>query len=167
MGVDPGLQNTGWGVIDAVGQKSILIGSGLIRSREGTLAERLLRIFNQLTEIVDQFTPEHVAVEKTFVSINAASTLKLGHARGIALVVPTRAGMPVYEYAPNSVKRAVTGRGHASKEQVAYMVGVLLAVRSKLSVDETDALAVALTHAATGGTAAALELALKRAGVVR
>ena len=160
MGIDPGLRSTGWGVIEVDGHHTVGVGSGVIRSSGEALAERLLTIYSQLTVVVESYAPDQVAIEQTFVSRDGASTLKLGHARGIALLVPAKARMPVHEYAPNTVKKAVTGVGHASKQQVAYMVGVLLAFRGKISVDQSDALAVALTHAAYGRSAGVLRTSL-------
>ncbi len=123
LGLDPGLRHTGWGVIDMTESHLSHVADGVVdsdASRE--VAQRLLQIFDGIAAVISQYTPEQAAVEETFVNRNPASTLKLGQARGIALLAPAQAGLPVAEYAPNLVKKSVVGSGHAAKEQVAMMV---------------------------------------------
>ncbi len=159
IGIDPGLRATGWGVIEAKGSTYVYVASGVIRTKPQALADRLHTIHGKLTDVVLRFQPESAAVEKTFVSSGRASSLDLGHARAIALLVPVQTGVDVHEYAPNTIKRAVVGRGHATKEQVNYMVRMQLTNFQDLGEDSTDALAIALTHssyarhiASDGGT---------------
>jgi len=148
LGVDPGLRHTGWGVIEADGSRLAFIAAGAIHSRTGgNLAERLRELHEGLAGIIAAHRPEEAAVEETFVNRDAQSTLKLGYARGIALVVPALAGLEVAEYAANLVKKTVVGAGHAEKAQIAMMVKVLLPKSVSLSADAADALAVAICHA--------------------
>jgi crossover junction endodeoxyribonuclease RuvC len=148
LGIDPGLRHTGWGVIEAEGSRLAFIASGVIHSKTGdNLAERLRELHEGLAAVIDAHRPDEAAVEETFVNRDAQSTLKLGHARGIALVVPALAGLEVNEYAANLVKKTVVGAGHAEKAQIAMMVKVLLPRSEALSPDAADALAVAICHA--------------------
>ena len=147
LGIDPGLRTLGWGVIEAAGGRLSHLGNGHCLSGEGDLAQRLLALHTQLADIVARFAPECAAVEQTFVNKDAAGTLKLGQARGIALLVPAQAGIPVDEYAPNQVKKTVVGVGHAAKEQVQHMVRMQLPGVRLAGPDAADALAVAICHA--------------------
>jgi crossover junction endodeoxyribonuclease RuvC len=148
IGIDPGLRRTGWGVVEITGNRLGFLGCGSVTTREQDgLAERLLAIHDGLARIVDEFRPHEAAVEATFVSKDAKATLKLGQARGIAMVVPARAGLPVAEYAPNVVKKSIVGAGHGDKVQVRMMIGVLLPKADPHSDDAADALAIAVTHA--------------------
>ncbi len=148
LGIDPGLRRTGWGVILQEGNKLVFIASGVISAKETlTLAERLCALHEGLQNVLTQFQPQEAAVEETFVNVNPDSTLKLGHARGIAMLTPALAGLPVAEYAANLVKKTVVGSGHAAKEQVSHMVGMLLPKADLSSEDATDALAIAICHA--------------------
>jgi crossover junction endodeoxyribonuclease RuvC len=148
IGIDPGLRRTGWGVIEIAGNRLGFLGCGSVMTREQDgLAERLLAIHDGLARIVDEFEPHEAAVEATFVNKDAKATLKLGQARGIAMVVPARAGVPVAEYAPNVVKKSIVGAGHGDKTQVRMMIGVLLPKADPRSDDAADALAIAVTHA--------------------
>jgi crossover junction endodeoxyribonuclease RuvC len=150
IGIDPGLRNTGWGIIDLTGVRLAYVASGTVRSNGKTaLGERLRELHQGLSEIIAEFAPEEAAVEETFVNRDPQSALKLGQARGIALVVPAIAGLPVAEYAANLIKKTVTGAGHAEKAQIALMVKVLLpkCQPQGFSADAIDALAVAITHA--------------------
>ncbi|MEL6517878.1 MAG: crossover junction endodeoxyribonuclease RuvC, partial [Pseudomonadota bacterium] len=126
LGIDPGLRALGWGVIDVAGSRLSHVANGVCRSEGADLAARLLSLYDQLTDIVARFAPTAAAVEQTFVNKDGASTLKLGQARGIALLVPAQAGLAVGEYAPNSVKKAVVGVGHADKHQIGHMVALQL-----------------------------------------
>jgi crossover junction endodeoxyribonuclease RuvC len=148
LGLDPGLVRTGWGLIDAIGNRLRHVANGEVTPDPGLpIAERLRRIHVALTEVVRRYEPATAAVEETFVSRNAASTLKLGLARGIALLVPAEAGIEVAEYAARLVKKAVVGSGRADKAQVAAMVGRLLPGAAIAGDDAADALAVAICHA--------------------
>ncbi len=148
LGVDPGLRHTGWGVIEADGSRLAFVASGAIHSPTGdNLAERLRMLHEGLAAVIAAFSPDEAAVEETFVNRDAQSTLKLGYARGIALVVPALAGLEVTEYAANLVKKTVVGAGHAEKAQIAMMVKILLPKAEALSPDAADALAVAICHA--------------------
>jgi crossover junction endodeoxyribonuclease RuvC len=148
LGIDPGLRRTGWGVVDTEGNRLIFVGCGSVQTNERmALAERLVAIHEELVRIVDNFRPDEAAVEATFVNKDAAATLKLGQARGIALLVPARAGVNVAEYAPNLVKKTIVGAGHCEKAQIRMMIGVLLPTADPGSDDAADALAIAVTHA--------------------
>ncbi len=151
IGIDPGLRRTGWGVIELNGNKLQHIGNGVCKSlASDSLSVRLLQLYQQLKEIIILHKPTCAAVENTFVSKDAAGTLKLGQARGIALLVPAQAGLPVFEYAPNTVKKTVVGVGHADKVQVAHMVKMQLPTAEFDGYDATDALGIALCHAYQG-----------------
>jgi crossover junction endodeoxyribonuclease RuvC len=148
IGIDPGLQRTGWGIIDVEANRLRAVAAGVVRSTAGRgLAERLAELYTGLSAVIVAWQPVAAAVEETFVNKNPTSTLKLGQARGIALLAPALAGLPVHEYATNSVKSAVVGAGHASKDQVAMMVQRLLPGLGPQTADATDALAVAICHA--------------------
>src|SRR5580698_2302150 len=148
IGIDPGLRRTGWGVIEIAGNRLGFLGCGSVTTNDkDSLAARLLTIHDGLMRILDEFRPDEAAVEHTFVNNNATATLKLGQARGIAMVVPARAGVPVAEYAPNLVKKSIVGAGHADKTQIRMMIGVLLPKADPSSDDAADALAIAVTHA--------------------
>lgn len=147
LGIDPGLRALGWGVIDVAGSRLSHVANGVCRSDGADLAARLLSLHDQLTDIVARFAPTAAAVEQTFVNKDGASTLKLGQARGIALLVPAQAGLAVGEYAPNSVKKAVVGVGHADKRQIGHMVALQLPGAQPAGPDAADALAIAICHA--------------------
>ncbi len=147
IGIDPGLQRTGWGVVDVDGTRIRHVANGVCRSEGTELAARLCSLHVALTEVLRIYLPETAAVEQTFVNKDAAGTLKLGQARGIALLVPAQAGLAVAEYAPNAVKKVVVGVGHADKAQVAHMVRMQLPGVALNGPDATDALAIALCHA--------------------
>jgi len=148
LGIDPGLRRTGWGVIEADGNRLIFVACGSLEpSRNLPLAERLLVIHDGLSEVLARYQPEEAAVEQTFVNKDGVATLKLGQARGVAMLAPARFGIPVAEYAPNQIKKTVVGAGHADKNQVAMMLKILLPKAAPSSPDATDALAIAITHA--------------------
>ena len=155
IGIDPGLRNLGWGVIDVSGSRLAHVANGICVSAGGTLAERLLSLHTQLTSIIREFSPQAAAVEQTFVNKDGAGTLKLGQARGIAMLVPAQAGLIVGEYAPNTVKKTIVGVGHADKRQVLHMVSMQLPGARIAGPDAADALAVAICHAHHGGVAQA------------
>lgn len=163
LGIDPGLRNLGWGVIESDGTRVCHIANGICQSATGSLAERLLHLYRQLTDVVHRFDPETAAVENTFVNKDGAGTLKLGQARGIALLVPAQAGLEVGEYAPNTVKKTVVGVGHAEKRQVEHMVKMQLPGVQIAGADAADALAVALCHAFHARAGGNLTRALARA----
>lgn len=148
IGLDPGLRNTGWGVIGVQDNRMAYVADGVVLTdAKLSLAERLVQIQIGLQRVIDLYNPDEAAVEETFVNKNAVSTLKLGQARGIALVVPAAKGIPVSEYLPNLVKKTVVGSGHAAKEQVQMMVRTLLPGCEIATADAADALAVAICHA--------------------
>ncbi|MFU1477733.1 crossover junction endodeoxyribonuclease RuvC [Roseovarius sp. C7] len=147
LGIDPGLRNLGWGVIDVSGSRLSHVANGVCHSTGADLAQRLLSLHIQLTEIVTRFSPDTAAIEQTFVNKDGVATLKLGQARGIALLVPAQAGLSVGEYAPNRVKKTVVGVGHADKGQIAHMVKMQLPGANPESPDAADALAIAICHA--------------------
>ena len=151
LGIDPGLRTLGWGVIESAGPRIGHVANGLCRSDGDDLAERLLSLFRQLGEVVARHRPDQAAVEQTFVNKDGAGTLKLGQARGIALLVPALAGLPVSEYAPNRVKKTVVGVGHADKAQILHMVRLQLPGCDPAGPDAADALAIAICHAHHGG----------------
>ncbi|MGB0671639.1 MAG: crossover junction endodeoxyribonuclease RuvC [Rhodospirillales bacterium] len=148
IGLDPGLRATGWGILDARDNRLSFVADGIVRTTDkASLAERLVELQGGLEAVFNQYGPEEAAVEETFVNKNAVSTLKLGHARGIALLVPAARGLKVAEYLPNLVKKTVVGSGHAAKEQVQMMVKRLLPGATLTGADAADALAVAICHA--------------------
>ena len=148
LGIDPGLRRTGWGVLDVAGNRLSFVACGSVETNDrASLAERLVTIHDGLKRVIDEFRPAEAAVEATFVNKDAAAALKLGQARGVALLVPGQAGVSVAEYAPNVVKKSIVGAGHGDKAQVRMMIGVLLPRADPASEDAADALAVAVTHA--------------------
>lgn len=148
IGIDPGLVRMGWGVIDTDGVRLSYVASGTVRPRtDAELAARLATLFAGLDEVMNRWRPGEAAVEQTFVNRDGLATLKLGQARGIALLVPARAGLSVAEYAPNTVKKTVVGAGHAEKAQIRAMIGFLLPKAAPDTDDAADALAIAITHA--------------------
>ncbi|MEM9277103.1 MAG: crossover junction endodeoxyribonuclease RuvC [Pseudomonadota bacterium] len=152
IGIDPGLQRTGWGIIDARGSSLSFVGAGTIRSKaQIDLSERLCQLHDGLNKVLASYYPAEAAVEETFVNKDARATLKLGQARGVAMLVPAMAGLPVAEYAPNKVKKTVIGVGHGDKAQIKLMVNMLLPKASYDSDDAADALAIAICHAHSRG----------------
>ncbi|SIQ38068.1 Holliday junction endonuclease RuvC [Rhizobium sp. RU20A] len=148
IGIDPGLRRTGWGVIETLGNSLRFVASGTVTSDgEMDLASRLCQLHDGLAEIVHSYQPDEAAVEQTFVNKDATATLKLGQARGIAMLVPARAGLKVAEYAPNAVKKAVIGVGHGEKQQIHLMLKVLMPKAIFKGNDAADALAIAICHA--------------------
>lgn len=148
IGIDPGLRNTGWGIIAQEGVRLSYVADGVVHSDAGaSLAERLLQLHTQLIEVLRAFAPDEAAIEETFVNKDARATLKLGQARGIAMLAPASLSIPVSEYAPNVIKKSVVGAGHAEKDQVKHMVKLLLPKAEMKTADSTDALAIAICHA--------------------
>lgn len=148
LGIDPGLRRTGWGIIEARGNRLRHVAHGAVTSDAAAdLPTRLTQIHDGIAAVVAEFAPAEAAIEETFVNRNPDSTLKLGQARGVAMLAPARAGLPVAEYAANRVKKAVVGVGHADKTQIADMVRRLLPGIEIDDPDAADALAVAICHA--------------------
>ncbi|MFM1814932.1 MAG: component of RuvABC resolvasome, endonuclease [Pseudomonadota bacterium] len=148
IGIDPGLRRTGWGIIESDGVRLSYVASGHIATdSKEPLAYRLRQLYEGLYEIIAQFKPVEAGVEETFVNDNARATLKLGQARGVALLVPALRGLVCGEYPPNLIKKTVVGAGHAEKKQIQVMVKFLLPKATFQSADEADALAIAICHA--------------------
>lgn len=147
MGLDPGLRALGWGIVDVSGSRLTHVANGICKTGPGALGPRLAALFEELSGLWDHFAPDAAAVEQTFVNKDGAATLKLGQARGIAMLVPARAGIDVGEYAPNAIKKAVVGVGHADKRQVDHMVRMQLPGVDIAGPDAADALAIAICHA--------------------
>jgi crossover junction endodeoxyribonuclease RuvC len=154
LGIDPGLQRAGWGVIEQNGSSLKFIACGVLKSNsQDNLARRLSELHQGFCGVIEIHKPDEVAMEETFVNRNPASALKLGQARGAALAVPGLYNIPVFEYAANTVKKAVVGAGHADKTQIAHMVRLLLPACGTMGADAADALAVAICHANRSGSA--------------
>lgn len=148
LGIDPGLQKTGWGIIHSQGSRLSFVACGLIKPEtDALMADRLAHIHHELSLVIGRHKPETAAIEETFVNKNPASALKLGQARGVAMAVPALFALPVFEYATNKIKKTVTSSGHAAKEQIGMMIKMLLPGCGPISEDEADALAVAICHA--------------------
>jgi len=163
LGIDPGLQTMGWGVIESESGRLRHIANGLCTTRPGALPGRLVALHDHLTEIVTTYAPDTAAVEHTFVNKDGAGTLKLGQARAIALLVPAQAGLTVGEYAPNQIKKTVVGVGHAAKEQIQQIIRMQLPGVTLAGPDAADALAVALCHAHFGAGATRFQAAVAQA----
>jgi crossover junction endodeoxyribonuclease RuvC len=148
LGIDPGLRRTGWGIVESDGVRLSFVASGVIKaSTDDDLAYRLREIYEGLKSVIAGHAPMEAAVEETFVNDNARATLKLGQARGVALLVPALLGLKVAEYTPNLIKKSVVGAGHAEKGQVQMMVKLLLPKAAFDTADAADALAIAICHA--------------------
>ena len=151
IGLDPGLRNLGWGVIDVVRGKLTHVANGTVSSNaKDDLADRLVQLMRGLEDVIEIHHPHQAAVENSFVNKDGVATLKLGQARAVCLLVPARKGMKVFEYAPNFIKRSITGAGHADKHQINAMVKTLLPKAKPESEHAADALAIAITHAHAG-----------------
>ncbi len=152
IGIDPGLRRTGWGVIDTIGNSLKFVASGTVTSDgDLDLASRLCQLHDGLAEVVHAYKPDEASVEQTFVNKDAVATLKLGQARGVVMLVPARAGLPVSEYAPNAVKKSVIGVGHGDKKQIHMMLKILMPKVEFKGDDAADALAIAICHAHNRG----------------
>jgi crossover junction endodeoxyribonuclease RuvC len=148
IGIDPGLRRTGWGVIDSDGVRLVYVACGSVVSDDAeSLGYRLRQLFDGLSEVLARLSPREAAIEQTFVNRDASATLKLGQARGIAMLAPALLGLSIAEYAPNAVKKTVVGAGHGDKGQIRAMVKCLLPRAIPDSADAADALAIAITHA--------------------
>lgn len=160
LGLDPGLRITGWGIVESEGVHLRHVANGRVVSDDARpLAERLVQLYDGLVAVIEAHSPDAAAVEETFVNKNASSTLKLGVARGVVLLVPARAGLPVAEYATNAIKKSVVGVGHAAKEQIQMMVRRLLPGVTFAGADAADALAAAICHVHHASTAAVWNVA--------
>jgi crossover junction endodeoxyribonuclease RuvC len=146
LGIDPGSRVTGYGIVDVTGTRVRYVSCGCISIRGDDLGERLRQIHDGVLAVVREHAPDELAAEKVFVHRNAASAIKLGQARGAALVAGLGAGLELFEYSPNEVKQAITGRGHAEKQQVQHMIKMLLTLTRMPAADAADALAVAVCH---------------------
>jgi crossover junction endodeoxyribonuclease RuvC len=153
LGVDPGTVATGWGVVDEIDRRVTYVAGGVIRAR-GPLAQRLARVYERTQQILSNFAPTWISLEKTFVGDNVQSAFRLGEARGAILVAAAQAGIPVQEYSPAEIKLAVAGNGRAAKEQMQAMVKRLLSLDASLAADEADALGAAICHLHTQAFAA-------------
>ena len=154
IGIDPGSRSTGYGVIEVTNRKVHYVASGCISAHQGELPERLGTIYRGVAQIIGEFSPSDFAVESVFMAKNAASALKLGQARGVAIAAGVSQELPVFEYAARQVKQAVVGTGRANKEQVAHMVRVILKLPGVPKADAADALAIALCHVNTSSLTA-------------
>ena len=146
LGIDPGSRVTGYGIIEQDGQRISYISSGCIRVAGEGIAERLGQIYTEVSQVIGDYAPEEMAIERVFMNRNADSALKLGQARGAAICAGVTAALPVAEYAARAIKQAVTGKGGAAKAQVQHMIGVLLCLNQAPPADAADALAVAICH---------------------
>ncbi len=165
LGLDPGLRHTGWGIIEAEGNSLRHLANGAVASDASlSLSGRLVQLYEGIEQVISDWEPQEAAVEETFVNKNPVSTLKLGQARGIALLVPAMHNLPVEEYAPNKIKKSVVGAGHAGKEQIHAMVGMLLPGCRIANEHSADALAVAICHAHYAGSRRNLGRAMTMAG---
>ena len=160
IGLDPGLRNTGWGVVDVEGNRLTYVAHGTVSPNANQdLAKRLRDLHEGLAQVLVDFNPDEAAVEETFVNKNPGTTLRLGEARGVVVLAPALAGLPVAEYSANRIKKSIVGAGHAAKEQVQMMVGRILPGCQFSSPDAADALAVAIWHAHFAGTERRLQSA--------
>lgn len=163
LGIDPGSLSTGYGIVDSEGQKLRYVACGNIRSGGGSLPKRLEEIYFAVAALVEQYSPDEVAVERAFVHKNADSALKLGQARAAAICGTLARKLPLHEYSPREVKQAVVGKGGADKLQVQHMMRVLLGLKGELQADGADALAIAVCHANSRGLKAELALLAREA----
>ncbi len=159
LGIDPGSRVTGYGLIESDGVRSRHLHSGCIRTTHGEFPQRLGEIYNGISALLDEWSPQEVAIEQVFVARNAASALKLGQARGAAISAIVVRGLPVFEYTPTAVKQGLVGSGRAEKEQVLHMIRMILGLQGSLSLDQSDALAIALCHAHGQATRRQIEAA--------
>ncbi|MBL8838261.1 MAG: crossover junction endodeoxyribonuclease RuvC [Alphaproteobacteria bacterium] len=165
IGLDPGLKTTGWGVVDVAGSRIAHVENGSVSTdARSPIGERLARLYDGLVAVIERLEPDEAAVEETFVNVNAASTLKLGLARGVVILAPARAGLPVAEYSANAIKKSVVGFGHAEKAQIQAMVRRLLPGVELSGADAADALALAICHAHHAASRGTLARALAAQG---
>ena len=152
LGIDPGSRITGYGIIESDGYRSSYVSSGCVRTNDDNWSQRLGTIFNGIQELLIQYAPDEVAIEKVFIHRNADSALKLGQARGAAICAVVTRSLTIDEYTPTAVKQSVVGKGSASKEQVQHMIQVLLNLSASPQADAADALAIAVCHANSRNT---------------
>ena len=162
LGIDPGSQRTGFGVVDATGPRLTYVASGVIRTEQGEFSARLCEIFRCVRSVVAQYRPQEIAIERVFVNRNPDSALKLGQARGAAICGTVDANAEVFEYATRQIKQAVVGSGSAEKAQVQLMMRSILKLEGRVTADAADALAAAVCHALRGQVRASLKLAASR-----
>ncbi len=162
IGIDPGSRKTGFGIINTIGSRHQYITSGIIRLPEADLSDRLKVIFDSITELIEQYCPQQFAIEQVFMGKNASSALKLGQARGAAIVAAVNQQLDVSEYSARQIKQSVTGSGAADKSQVQHMVKTLLKLPAEPSEDAADALAVAMCHAHSQASLIALAGSARR-----
>ena len=161
LGIDPGLRNLGWGIIDSNGSRLRHVANGVCKSQGPDLSKRLVSLFDQLNVVIKKFKPEVAAIEKTFVNKDGENSIKLGQARGVAMLAPAMAGLDIGEYAPNTIKKAVVGVGHADKKQIESMVKLQLPGVKVTGSDAADALAIAMCHAFVLNRNTSLSLAIQ------
>ncbi|MCS3904182.1 crossover junction endodeoxyribonuclease RuvC [Methylohalomonas lacus] len=166
VGIDPGSRITGFGIIDCEGNHLRHVDHGAIQAGDGELGERLRRIFSELGAAIDRHAPAEAAIERVFMNKNADSAIKLGQARGVAIVAASLQDVAVHEYSANQIKQALVGRGHATKTQIQHMVKILLNLRETPQADAADALAVAVCHAHTRASLQRIPGRTSRAGRV-
>lgn len=147
LGIDPGTARTGWGIISLQGNSYTLIAYGVISPKSKILSEKYADIYDGVKEVIKKYQPNCMSIETQFVSKNPQSTIKIGMARGVALVAGAKANIPIYEYAPTKAKQAVTGSGRAQKEDIQRMIGLLLSSKKNIPHDAADALSLAICHA--------------------
>lgn len=167
LGIDPGSRITGWGVIEVRGSSLCCLGNGHLQLGSTDMAGRLQEIFRGISEVIEELAPQQAAIEKVFVNRNVESALKLGQARGAAICAVGEQGLPLGEYSPTQIKRAIVGSGRADKTQVQHMVKMLMGLDTDLQADAADALAVAVCHAHTGQTLARMPGVLNSPGLRR
>ncbi|EKU26110.1 crossover junction endodeoxyribonuclease RuvC [Xanthomonas graminis] len=165
LGIDPGSQRTGVGIIDidGSGRTTHVYHAPLLLLGEGDFSQRLKRLLHGLGALIEQYQPQEVAIERVFMGKSADAALKLGHARGAAICAVVLRDLPVHEYAAKEIKLAIVGKGAAEKQQVQHMVGLMLSLTGKLQADAADALAVAITHAHVRATAQRLGVSTQQA----
>jgi len=166
LGIDPGSRTTGYGIVDFSGQTLVHVCCGCIRTKGDDLPARLVEIHAAVQALMSQYQPAEVAIERVFVARNPGAALKLGQARGAAIVAAADGGTPVFEYSPNEIKQAITGRGHADKQQIQHMIKVLLGLAKAPATDAADALAVAICHGHIRESRARLAKARQSAGMI-
>lgn len=148
LGIDPGLNNTGWGLINNNNNKTEVINFGVISNPKTTKTPvKLFNIFTKIDELIQLYKPNELSLEKTFINSNLLSSLNLGYSRAVILLLSEKHKIPIFEYSPNTIKQNITGNGHATKEQISYMIEKLLNITTPKTSDITDALAIALCHA--------------------
>jgi len=160
LGIDPGSRITGYGVVESTSRGIRYVASGCIRIKSDEFPERLKQIFDGVSQVIELYRPEQMAIEQVFMHKNADSALKLGQARGAAICATLNRDLPVFEYAARQVKQALVGKGNADKQQVQHMVKILLSIQGDMQIDASDALAIGLCHSHYQETAMRLQKAI-------